>query len=188
MNIDKALYQNGDGSLSLLVKNDFTTPMPVTSGGTGGSTLTTGQLGLGIVAKSLAANYTNATTSLTSVTGLSLAIGVSEHWIATFTLKVNGADANGLKIAFTTPAGSTMLGIVNGNVATITAYSSDIMTTSATAGIAFATSSATGSIITVTVDLLNSTTAGTLQLQALKVTSGTATIYAQSNMTAMRVS
>lgn len=163
------------------------TSVPVANGGTGGTTLATGQLGLGAVYKSLASNYTNATTSLTDVTGLSLTVAASEHWVATFTIKCNGADANGLKFGFTFPSGGTMMGVVNGNVATITAYSSDVMTTTATAGIAYATSSATGSVVIITVDFLNSTTPGTLQLQALKVTSGTATIYGQSSMLAFRV-
>jgi hypothetical protein len=188
MDISPAFHQNSDGTLSLNVRSDYSTPIPITSGGTGGSTLTTGQLGLGIQNARLSTNYTNATTSLTDVTGLSFAIAASEIWTARFALKVNGADANGLKIAIAIPSGATILGMVNGNVATVTAYSSDIISASATAGIAFATSSATGSVIIVDLTVVNSTTAGTVQLQALKVTSGTATIYANSNMIANRVS
>ena len=186
--ISQAFKDLGGGLLGLRVVNDYSTPIPITSGGTGGSTLTTAQLGLGIQNARLSSNYTNATTSLTDVTGLSFAIAASEIWTARFALKVNGADANGMKFAITVPSGATLLGIVNGNVATITAYSSDIISASATAGIAYATSSATGSIIIVDLTVVNSTTAGTVQLQALKVTSGTATIYANSNMIANRVS
>ena len=119
-------------------------------------------------------------TTLQNATNMSFSIGASEEWVAEFYCKIGaGLSTTGIKLAVTTPASATQditVGMFpvsdNAAGATSTRFSSTT-TTSGTAldFIAGELSGATTGLAVVSVWVLNSTTAGTVQLQFAQSTS-----------------
>jgi hypothetical protein len=137
------------------------------------------------------ADVTNNTTSLANVTGLSFAIGANEVWAFEVNCRIGSSSAAGAKYGFTVPSGATIEGICFGTGSTATGFLTDRISAGATAGATFntagITTAAACAILRITGVVANGATPGTVQFQQLKVTSGTATVYANSMLTAWRV-
>lgn len=121
------------------------------------------------------------------VTGLSFAIGANEVWSFEFNLMAGSGDANGVKFAINVPASATLAAEVFGNVDTAANTKSALINADDTLSAAFLTANAQGRLISIRGVVANSTNAGTVQLRFAKVTSGTATVSANSYMTARRI-
>ncbi len=131
----------------------------------------------------------------TSITGQSLTgtplkfpVGVSQVWEFEVGIYDSSSSAAGVKFGWSIPTNATIVSLGFGQTSGVTAFTSDIITAGATAGAANATAGgyswyrATG---TITTDASNS---GTVILQFLKVTSGTAIVKAGSYIIARRIS
>lgn len=123
-----------------------------------------------------------STTTLANVTELAFPIAASEEWHATVTLDVGGAlSTTGLKVAVTVPAGATLNVVASLQPDVITAANT-VTKRTATSGTALDFTAATqvgvaNAQIKLDIWVLNSTTAGTVQLQAAQSTSsGTAVV------------
>jgi hypothetical protein len=136
-------------------------------------------------------DVTNNTTSLADVTGLSFAIGASEVWAFEVNCRIGSSSAPGAAYGFTVPTGATIEAICFGTAGTATAFLTDRISAGATAGATFntagITTAAACAILRITGVVANGVNAGTVQFQQKKVTSGTATVYANSTLTAWRV-
>lgn len=137
----------------------------------------------------LAANYTNATTSLTNV-GLGFAIGANENWTGEFNLSGQCSGTGGTKFAITVPAGATIEAECLGITSAVTAITSSRITASGAATTqTFYVASAVPGPVWIRFTVVNGSTAGAVQLQAESVTSGqTTTIFAGSYLTCRPVS
>jgi hypothetical protein len=138
-----------------------------------------------------AADVTNGTTSLTNVTGLSFATGANEVWAFEVNCRIGSSSAAGTKYGFTVPAAATLEAICFGTAGAATAFLTDRISASGTAGATFntagITTAAACALLRVTGVVASGANGGTVQFQQLKVTSGTATVYANSTLTAWRV-
>lgn len=123
--------------------------------------------------------YTNATTTFSTVTGLSFSVSANTNYVVTCQLLFQGsATTAGPKFQFTGPASPTAVAIgVVGDVSatalddgTATAFSSAIT------ALGTLTSTATNLPTTITLGVLNGANAGTVALQAAANGSGTLTI------------
>ena len=130
----------------------------------------------------LASNHANTTTTLTDVGELNFAIGASEQWAFMCALHHLCPAAADLKLGLTYPSGATGRYGLHGADAEITQGSALIGTDVALAcGGKQVMSTVAGTIV-------NSTTAGTVQIQAAQnAASGTNTIYANSWIVAIRL-
>lgn len=127
--------------------------------------------------------YTNATTSFSSVTGLSFSVEASTNYVMSCQLTYQGsATTAGLKVQITGPASPTAVAInftqtatTSGTVAatftseSATAFSSALSDT-------LAITATTNMPATLTLGLVNGTNAGTIQVQAAAAGTGTVTI------------
>lgn len=154
------------------------TPNPVTGAITQGAQ---------VLAK-VATDVTSTAQTLADITGLSFSIGASETWQFEAALNTGSGDTDGVKIGVNIPASATILAQTLGSTTAVTAQSSDIISADDTAGLAYNTVNAQTGIIWVKGVVVNSTTAGTVQMRFLKVTGGTATIHANSYLIARRIS
>lgn len=139
-----------------------------------------------------------SSTVLANATNMSFSIAASEEWVATFYCHIGAAlSTTGVKLAITTPASATqditvgMFPLLD-NAAASTNTRFSITTTTSGATLDFVTgelSGATSALAIVSVWVLNSTNAGTVQLQfAQSSSSGTAvTIRKGSHVVANRI-
>ena len=135
----------------------------------------------GILFSRTSANFIkNANTTLSDVTGLSFAIGASEVWLFWLALYYTSGTVPDLKFTFTVPAGCVgshgLLDAQNSSSAGI-----EVVT-------AIPTSGSTQSAL-ITGLAINSTTAGTIQLQAAQNVSDASDskIFANSHIMAIKV-
>lgn len=136
-------------------------------------------------------NVTTTSQSAASVTGLSFAIAANEVWIVKVHMKVGSSSAAGIQVAVSFPASATVTAdwfgttLTNGTNAYEQTTASGTLTTTSfdTLG---ATTAAVGAFVDGRITVINSTNAGTVQIQFAKTTSGTATVYAGSHLTAHR--
>jgi hypothetical protein len=130
------------------------------------------------------------TTSLTAVDvpqmQFDLPVG-GEIWHFEYVLAIGSTSAAGLKIAISVPPGASFRAVAFGASSSATAFQSDFMTSSGTLGAAFATVNANGLYLNIKGGVINGNFAGMLKLQAAKVTSGTATLFAGSFFTATQL-
>ena len=123
-------------------------------------------------------------TTLASATNMSFSIAASEEWIATFDLDIGAALlTTGIKLAVTVPAGATLNFIAGLIPFSVDTGGSDRLTRRTTTGGAaldFTTATLPGAdnaMFRLSVWVLNSTNAGTVQLQiAQSTSSGTALV------------
>lgn len=123
------------------------------------------------------------TASGTISTGLSFPIGANEKWVATFVVHVTvTAGTVGLKPIFTIPSGLTGRANYQGNVATLTAFTTLTSTTltSASATAFNTAAAATPSVIRIDAYFVNGATAGTVALSLTTGASAAGTIHAGS--------
>lgn len=129
-------------------------------------------------------NFTaNSNTTLANVTGLSFGIGASEVYRVECDLQCSANASGGLKVAFSVPSGAAVTGVVmfNAAAATVNTRSSDLTTASgSTSAVVY---------VRVVATVVNSSTAGTVQLQAAQNGShaSDSIIYAQSTLVATRL-
>lgn len=122
-----------------------------------------------------------SSTTLTDATSLGFAIAANEEWTADFELDMGGAfaAATGFKLAVTVPSGATLNVVVVASPETTTDASTYLKrTTTGGAALDFTLANCAGynqALVRVSVWVLNSTNAGTVQLQiAQSTSSGTA--------------
>ena len=119
--------------------------------------------------------------------GLSFAINANEICEFEFTLRIGSTGTAGLKLALTFPSGATLTATTIGNSNTVTGLIADLITASATAGATLLTLATQNGVARVRGCIANGANAGDVKLQFLKVTSGTATITANSFVSARRI-
>lgn len=133
-------------------------------------------------------DYTNATTTLTNVTGLSATVAASTNYHMDVWMSViGGTSGAGLQFAVTGPASPTSVLItIDGNGSSgSTAIEHEIQTTfSATPGKTFVTGSSQVGPVHMHIVVINGANAGTVQVQAkLSSASGTGTVKTNSDIT-----
>jgi hypothetical protein len=138
----------------------------------------------------LTADMTGFTNTSTNLTNQSFAIGASEVWVFDFFGWLNTSGAGGCLFNFTVPSGctgefhtwgngSTTANLVSGRQATLTSNSPSAVNTG----------SGNDGHVHVRAILINSTTAGTIQLRGLSTAGGsTITMRKGSHFTARRIS
>jgi hypothetical protein len=131
-------------------------------------------------------SYTQAdqtTTSLTAVDIPNFSFPLNcggESWEFEFVLTIGSSSAAGIKVALTVPPGAVFRAWAVGSAAAKSTLQVDLMNSSGVLGVAFNTFIGTGNYLSIKGGVVNGTFAGTMQLQAAKVTSGTATLSAGS--------
>jgi hypothetical protein len=141
------------------------------------------------------ADATTTSTTAADITGnnLSFSIGANEVWSFEAHLKVGSSSSAGTKHAIAFPAGATVVcdfyGTTtnNGVFAQERASVSGTLTTTAWNTTSFFTTTAVGAFVQARGLVIAGTTPGVVKLQHAKVTSGTATVYANSYIVARRV-
>lgn len=132
------------------------------------------------------ADRTTTSTTAVNVLPLSFSADVNEEWIFSFRLRVGSSSAAGIKVALTFPAGATLRATVKGNSGAVTTISSEQITASGTLGQVWCAAAINNGWLEIDGVIVNGATAGTVQLQAAKVTSGTATVFQGSYVDAQR--
>lgn len=136
----------------------------------------------------ITSNFTATSLTAVDVTNLALAIPASQTW--SFDFYMNGAGtAAGMKLAVTVPSGATLEAQAWAATTGVTVTRVERITTSGTLTtmIPLSNSGFDGPMLIHGI-CVNSSTAGNIQVQAAKVTSGTLTIYANSYGMARRIS
>ena len=137
-------------------------------------------------------NVTTTGQTAASVTGLSFAIAANEVWVCRVHMKVGSSSATGLQVAVSFPAAATVTADWLGNTLTNPAMAWEQTTASGTlTTTSFDTLAATtagiGAFVNGEITVANGANAGTVQIQFAKTTSGTATVYIGSFLTAHRI-
>lgn len=147
-----------------------------------------------ILGRATAAQSLTTQTALQNATSLSFAIAASEEWVADFCLDIGALLATtGLKIAVNAPAGATLNLTVGLHASIVTALNVLSGRTTAIATAIDFTAATLAAMTSSTVHgqlwVLNSTTAGTMQLQFAQSTSSASalTIQKGSFLRAFRV-
>jgi hypothetical protein len=133
--------------------------------------------------EALTANFTTSNTTATN-TNLSFSIAANEKYKVTVTGTASKAiSATGLKLAIAAPTGCTIKGVQYGGGATLAAsLVPSLITAINTLGTTFATGIGIEVPFVLEFVVTNSSTAGSITLQAATVTSNTLTIYAGTCM------
>lgn len=129
---------------------------------------------------------TTTSTTAADVTGLSFAIGANEIWSFEFNLRTGSSSAAGIKLGLNVPASATFLATAIHSQAGGT-FTSELFTADDTLGATIMTANAQTGVTRISGTIANSTNAGTVQLRFAKVTSGTATVAANSYVVAWRI-
>jgi hypothetical protein len=135
------------------------------------------------------ANLTQTTVTPANMTGLSFAIAANEVWNIDLLVMTGCSGTGGVKVDVTVPTGATLRLNLFGTAASMSAFSSAVLTAGATLSAAFNVAAFQNGFIRVTGVIINGGTAGTVQFRYAAGTAGqTATIYAGSTMSAHRMS
>lgn len=139
-----------------------------------------------VVTKRVTSDVTNATNVNADVTSMSLYLGENETWTYEMYLQI-GSGAGGTNFAFSLPAGATHRAVFDGMGATSTArLSANLTDTSNTAN--FNTTGSANGLVRIAGCVVNSTTAGTVQLRFRSGTdTQTSTVATNSYMVARRL-
>ena len=161
----------------------------LTNGGTGASTFTGAQHNLGFYEVYLSADSATTVQSLVG-SPLQIAIDTSQTWQFTAWLDATSSSNAGIEVGVTVPTGATLVAGAFGNSTGATAFSSDTINASATATAAYLTKTGGGGgqvVINGTVKT-DATHSGSLMIDFLKATSGTATLKQGCYFRAIRTS
>ncbi len=109
---------------------------------------------------------------------------IGQVWAFEFTLIIGSSTTTGLKVALSVPPGASFRAWATGSGAAKSTLLLDLMNTSGTLTAAFNTFVGQQNYLSVRGAIVNGSFAGNVQLQAAKVTSGTATLSAGSYFTA----
>lgn len=137
-------------------------------------------------------DVTLAGTGAQNVTGLSFTIDKSESWDFEATLFIHNAAANtgGVTVTVTVPAGATLKAQAFGNSTSAVLYKNLPITagTLTAAFMVYASTTVGGAFITISGTVVNSTTAGTVQIQAAEGTAADVnTVEANSKLVANQI-
>ncbi len=170
------------------VTNGITGAVPIANGGTASTTgpAALAALGWQFPAPLAADTATTGQALVGCPTALQFTIGTAGTYHFRAVLQVGNSGTNGTKIGILVPASATVKAYVNGNTSGITAYTSDIISASTTAGANFNTSAISTAVITVEGDIVSGGTGGQVVIQFLATTSGTATVKAGSTLWAVK--
>lgn len=141
----------------------------------------------------ISGDLTTTSTSAADATGLSFPIGANEVWSFECYMKVGSSSTAGTKYAVNVPSGATLAVQVEGQTTGNGVFAQEQLTAAATlTSTAFNTTgafttAAVGAFVAVRGVVANGSTPGTVQVQHAKVTSGTATIYANAYLIARRI-
>lgn len=143
---------------------------------------------LGFAANRTTSPATTTGQVLVNIPNMSFNIGANEVWVFHFYLLTGSSSVAGIKIGFTYPAGATGTAKIEGTTSGLGTFISEAIPASGVATTnAYNTVVSQTGWIDVTGFIINGSTAGTIQEQALKVTSGTATALANSYFTAQKI-
>lgn len=133
-------------------------------------------------------NYTTTSGSLQSITGLTIPVDANEVWQFEAHMSVASTSAAGVKFGVGAPTGATVEAQVSGAGADETSNARNERLSALDSPTVAAYTIRNGDGVAHVMGILaNGSTAGTLAIKILKVTSGTATIYANSYIKARRV-
>lgn len=132
----------------------------------------------------LSGNFTTASTTGVDITGLSFAIAANEiYTVEVYGTASKATSATGMKIAIACPASATIAGVQYGGGATLAAVEApSLISAINTLGTTFATGTAIRVGFRLAFRVVNSSSAGTISIQAATVTSNTLTVYAGTYM------
>jgi hypothetical protein len=131
------------------------------------------------------ADQTTTNTSGIDIPGFAIPLNIGgENWEFEFVLTIGSSSTAGVKVALTVPPGAVFRAWAVGSGAAKSTLQVDLMNSSGVLGAAFNTFAGTGNYLSIKGGIVNGTFAGSLQLQAAKVTSGTATLSAGSYLIA----
>lgn len=139
------------------------------------------------IKSTLLANNATTTGQVLTDSGLSFAVKAGEICEFEFVLRIGSTGTNGMKFGLSYPAAATLTASVIGSSTSAAALAGDLIAASATAGVAFLTAASQNGVVRIRGCIQNGVNAGTVSLQFLKVTSGTATIAANSFVSARRI-
>jgi hypothetical protein len=153
---------------------------------TGGTIANVALSNVGLATANLTTSVPITAQTLTNIGALSFPIGANETWTAEIYLRTGSSSVAGIQVGFAIPAGAAIKG---NNDCTTTASSVraiDEISAGSTAGLAFNTVANQLGRAAISIRVVNGATAGVVQLQGLKVTSGTATFRADSYLVARK--
>lgn len=130
-------------------------------------------------------DFTTTSTTAVTVTGLSFSVNANTIWMVDAWIKNGASSITGNKFAIVTPAGCTISASILGTAALAGTYIEEQMSVSGTLTTTAyntlgATTAAIGAFCHIHGLIVVGSTAGTVAIQVAKVTSGTATVYANS--------
>ncbi len=137
--------------------------------------------------QAISGDFTTTSTSLVDVTGLTFLCPANSSYLLEINLQVASTSAAGIKVGVT-GSGTAGIGLgVLGTAGSATATRTERLTALSTATSAFVTFNSDG-ILNLNGLVSCGVTPGNIQVQVLKVTSGTATVYGSSWIRAMHYS
>jgi parallel beta-helix repeat protein len=140
-----------------------------------------------LVAAYVTADVVFSNTTLGNIAGLSFAIPASQTWTFEAYLEVVSASTNGGVIAITIPTGASVLMMIDGPSSSFNTYQQSIVVGAAPTRSATFLAAGTTGFVTIRGFVQNSTSAGTVQLQAASATNtNNFTVKANSYMTARK--
>jgi hypothetical protein len=142
----------------------------------------------------LSADVTTVNTTATDITGLNFVIGPNEVWHFEVYANIGTSSAAGTQYAINFPTGATLWSVAEGTSTAnglhiqIEITAAATLTTSSFNTTAALTTAALGAFLNIRGTIANGATAGVVQFQHAKTTSGTATVYAGAYLRAHRIS
>jgi hypothetical protein len=139
------------------------------------------------IIKKVISDVTISTNVNADVTGMSFPIGASETWSVEFHLQIGCNNTGGVNFAMQIPASASHRTVVVGMGGTSTAVASTVLTSTVSSSNLNTVNSANG-WARLTAVIVNSTTAGTVQLRFKSGTdTQTSTVFADSYLVARRI-
>ena len=137
-----------------------------------------------VLSARITADRTTTSASFANITDAAIAIGASETWSFEAYLTVGCNNTGGGQWTVTVPAGATLRVMLQGNTTSATAWTSIAITTSGANTVTMCAANAQGRQCLIRGVVVNSTTAGSIQIQHRAITAGqTITTNANSYIT-----
>lgn len=138
----------------------------------------------GIASARLTQDRNTTSSTFSNVTDLAIAIGASETWSFEAALTCGCNNTGGSQYTVTVPSGATLRLMVQGNTTAATAWTGVSITTSGANTVTVCTANAQGRLVLLSGVVVNSTSAGNIQVQFRSITgTQTTTVNANSYIT-----
>jgi hypothetical protein len=161
-------------------------PLTIANGGTGSNSYSGAQTNLGFAKALISTSFTTTSTALVPV-GLGFAVGANETWQFSISLLTGSDNTGGIQFGFSFPADGTLMATVVGTTNTATAFESSVITANLTIGTStYNIVNSQLGVVRIQGIIKTGPTPGNLQLQVSKGLVGTATIGADSYLTAQK--